>query len=303
MEIKTRQKITCITRDKKASIIGDLLKFTLESQVNQTLEFNLGLSKEFCINLLEEDPNDMSYSFDGVAQYPLYKRFALYHSVTCGALWRTYVKMMFCDEDNGSKTVEGRCATGDYIIIGLGDVILVNKTVSGLYTFICFLNVHRYASFLKMLHAESLEKVLPGVKTVEEGIRSRVSVICAQQLLDCKLLNISGKPGVKIYRKLYAEEKEVSNGVLAICVSKLAAQPYLSLASILFGLSYGGVQSQLGTAGSALAKHAERSSNRFQLAMDVINRLIAASCWQNIHAVPQHGAVFGIRVVDGYGAR
>jgi hypothetical protein len=37
--------------------------------------------------------------------------------------------------------------------------------------------------------------------------------------------------------------------------------------------------------------------------MDVINRLIAASCWQNIHAVPQHGAVFGIRVVDGYGAR
>ncbi|KAJ6866011.1 hypothetical protein NC652_037515 [Populus alba x Populus x berolinensis] len=70
------------------------------------------------------------------------------------------------------------------------------------------MNVHRYASFFKMLQAESLEKVLPGVKTVEEG--------------------------VKIYRKLYAEEKEVSNGVLAICVSKLAAQPYLSLASILF---------------------------------------------------------------------
>ncbi|KAJ6866037.1 hypothetical protein NC652_037538 [Populus alba x Populus x berolinensis] len=39
-----------------------------------------------------------------------------------------------------------------------------------------------------------------------------------------------------------------------------------------------------------------------KLAMYVINRLIAASCWQNIHAVPQHGAVFGIRVVDGYGA-
>ncbi|KAL3567401.1 hypothetical protein D5086_030052, partial [Populus alba] len=37
-----------------------------------------------------------------------------------------------------------------------------------LYTFICFLNVHRYASFFKMLQAESLEKVIPGVKTVEE---------------------------------------------------------------------------------------------------------------------------------------
>ncbi|XP_073261780.1 uncharacterized protein [Populus alba] len=125
--------------------------------------------------------------------------------------------------------------------------------------------------------------------------------VSRKSFLELKLLK-KGKPGVKIYRKLYAEEKEVSNGVLAICVSKLAAQPYLSLASILF------------IKGSALAKHAERSSDRFQstnrlgrswwkwLAMYVINRLIAASCWQNIHAVPQHGAVFGIRVVDGYGA-
>ncbi|XP_073261700.1 uncharacterized protein [Populus alba] len=71
--------------------------------------------------------------------------------------------------------------------------------------------------------------------------------VSRKSFLDLKLLK-KGKPGVKIYRKLYAEEKEVSNGVLAICVSKLAAQPYLSLASILFGLSYGGVQSQLGTA-------------------------------------------------------
>ncbi|KAB5515691.1 hypothetical protein DKX38_026347 [Salix brachista] len=39
---------------------GDLVKFTLEFHVNQTLEFNLGLSKNFRINLLEEDPNDMS---------------------------------------------------------------------------------------------------------------------------------------------------------------------------------------------------------------------------------------------------
>ena len=69
---KRGKNVTCITRDRKASLcdrengerlrdsIGDLLKFTLESHVNQTLEFNLGLSKEFCIDLLEEDPNDMS---------------------------------------------------------------------------------------------------------------------------------------------------------------------------------------------------------------------------------------------------
>ncbi|KAF9663199.1 hypothetical protein SADUNF_Sadunf17G0013500 [Salix dunnii] len=74
-------------------------------------------------------------------------------------------------------------------------------------------------------------------------------------------LKLDGKPGVKIYRNFYAEKKKVSNGVLAICVSKLAAQPSLSLASILFGLSYGGVRS----------------------------------------TVPQHGAIFDIRVADGYG--
>ncbi|XP_052304186.1 uncharacterized protein LOC18106874 isoform X6 [Populus trichocarpa] len=86
--------------------------------------------------------------------------------------------------------------------------------------------------------------------------------VSRKSFLELKLLK-KGKPGVKIYRKLYAEEKEVSNGVLAICVSKLAAQPYLSLASILF------------IKGSALAKHAERSSDRFQS----INRL-GRSWWK-----------------------
>lgn len=40
-----------------------------------------------------------------------------------------------------------------------------------------------------------------------------------------------------------------------------------------------------------------------RLAMNVISRLIVSCCWSNIHVVPQHGAVFEIRVADGYGAR
>ncbi|XP_011007395.1 PREDICTED: uncharacterized protein LOC105113079 isoform X2 [Populus euphratica] len=308
--------------EKQREGIEELLKFTLESHINQTLEINLGLSKDFCINLLEEDPNDMlchstptpTDSFDGVALYPLYKRLAsaLYRSVKSGAVCRTYEKMVFGDKDSnlkqkeenwdqlikekglelinvlegisceihvqepyfsllkdGRKKIEGRCATGDYLRIEPGDLILVNKIVV-----LKVEDVRRYASFSKMLQAESLKKVLPGVKTVEEG--------------------------VQIYRKFYTEEKEMSNGVLAICVSKLAAQPYLSLASILFGLSYGGVQRLLGLADTsgtvsnalppprsmllssfifpynpnikgsalthgarALAKHAERSRDRY----------------------------------------
>ncbi|KAJ6377746.1 hypothetical protein OIU78_028049 [Salix suchowensis] len=65
---------------------------------------------------------------------------------------------------DGRKTIEGRCATGDYTRIEPGDLILVNKILA-----LKVEDVHRYASFSKMLQAESLEKVLPGVKTVEEG--------------------------------------------------------------------------------------------------------------------------------------
>lgn len=76
-----------------------------------------------------------------------------------------------------------------------------------------------------MLEAESLVKVLPGVKTIEEG--------------------------EQIYRKFYTEEKERSNGVLAICISKIATQPYVTLASILSGLGYVGIQSLLGLSHTA----------------------------------------------------
>lgn len=42
-----------------------------------------------------------------------------------------------------------------------------------------------------------------------------------------------GLSGVQVYRKFYTEEKEKTNGVAAICVAKMAAQPYLSSARIL----------------------------------------------------------------------
>ncbi|KAJ6733924.1 RNA-BINDING ASCH DOMAIN PROTEIN [Salix koriyanagi] len=150
---------------KQRESIEELLKFTLESHINQTPEFNLGLYKDFCVKLLEEDPNDTSChstptdSSYGVVLYPLYICFAsaLYQYVKSGAVCRTYEKMVFSDkgselkqkEENwnqlikgkglelinvlegisceihvqepyfsllkdGRKTIEGRCATGDY---------------------------------------------------------------------------------------------------------------------------------------------------------------------------------------------
>ncbi|KAI9193866.1 hypothetical protein LWI28_000857 [Acer negundo] len=355
----------------------ELVKFTLLSHVNQTLDFDLGLSLEFCSGLLKQEPNDNAVSrsagvdFDygspeGVPLYPLYKRLAsaLYCSVNQRVFCKTCEVVGLINEDDfskqrekewsgllldkgsglvnileavdfelhvqehffslikdGVKTVEGRCAVGDYNRIGSGAMILLNKCM--LLEVQC---VRQYALFSEMLEAESLQKVLPGVQTIEEG--------------------------VQIYRKFYVEEKERSNGVLAICVSKMPAQPYISLASILSGLSYWGIQSLLGlahTAGTmsnalppprssllssfmfpfkpnvksstlthgarALAKHANRTSDKYwgifngsdsdknRLAMDVIGHLIAHCCWLNLHIVPPHGIVFELRVADGYGAR
>lgn len=71
-----------------------------------------------------------------------------------------------------------------------------------------------------MLEAESLKEVLPGVDTTEEG--------------------------VQVYRRFYSEEKERSNGVLAISVKKLVSQPSINLSSMLSELSYAGVQRLLG---------------------------------------------------------
>lgn len=36
----------------------ELVKFTLESYINETSEIDLGLSKAFCSNLLKDDPTD-----------------------------------------------------------------------------------------------------------------------------------------------------------------------------------------------------------------------------------------------------
>jgi hypothetical protein len=36
----------------------ELVRFTLESYIDETLEIDLGLSKAFCSNLLKVDPSD-----------------------------------------------------------------------------------------------------------------------------------------------------------------------------------------------------------------------------------------------------
>ncbi|KAG6730673.1 hypothetical protein I3842_01G092200 [Carya illinoinensis] len=156
----------------------ELLRFTLESHINETLQFDLLLSKAFCYNLLKDDPTDTNSSpIDsslGVPSYPLYKRLAssLLESIDSKTFCRSHCNFMLIPEGSsfkqkeaewqkivfhkgselvnlmktavhelhvqepffsqlkdGQKTIEGRCAVGDYNRIASGSLILFNKCV------------------------------------------------------------------------------------------------------------------------------------------------------------------------------
>ncbi|KAL6208485.1 hypothetical protein ACLB2K_019434 [Fragaria x ananassa] len=95
-----------------------------------------------------------------------------------------------------------------------GALILFNKCL-----IVEVKEVQSYGSFSDMFKAESLQKVLPGVITIEEGLQ--------------------------VYRRFYTEEIERSNGVIAICIEELSAQVYMCFAKLLSDLGCEGIQSLL----------------------------------------------------------
>ncbi|NJE30162.1 ASCH domain-containing protein [Thermococcus sp. 18S1] len=91
----------------------------------------------------------------------------------------------------GRKRIEGRLYDEKRQGIRPGDeIIFENKLV-------CVVkDVRVYSSFREMLEKEGLENVLPGVGSVEDGVR--------------------------VYRRFYSEEKERKYGVAAIEVEPVA---------------------------------------------------------------------------------
>ncbi|EYU41088.1 hypothetical protein MIMGU_mgv1a026125mg [Erythranthe guttata] len=77
-------------------------------------------------------------------------------------IWLRQLLFFLCAD--GLKTIEGRCATGDYKRIQSGHLLLFNKCL-----ILEVQDVRYYASFHDMLEMESLAKVLPGVPSIEEG--------------------------------------------------------------------------------------------------------------------------------------
>ncbi|XP_022992291.1 uncharacterized protein LOC111488653 isoform X3 [Cucurbita maxima] len=229
---------------KVEDCVQELLKFVLQSSINGTLDFDLGLSSTFCAGLLKHDPssNLLPDSTAGVPPYPLYKRLssALWESICYGSFCPMYKRMLMTNGESslkqkeekwlklimdkgsemvelkdGQKSIEGKYALAKYNRLEPGMLIIFNK---------CLLfeisDVRRYASIYDMLESENLRSIIPGVESIDEGLQ--------------------------ILKFLNEEEEEIADGVLAICISSVPLQPYISLAAIISELSYEGLQGLLG---------------------------------------------------------
>ena len=71
-----------------------------------------------------------------------------------------------------AKTCEGRLNTGDFYEMKKGDtIIFTNDDFKFSRSFRCEItSVHNYSSFEEYLHVETLEKCLPGMDTIDEGV-------------------------------------------------------------------------------------------------------------------------------------
>ncbi|WVZ52899.1 hypothetical protein U9M48_003902 [Paspalum notatum var. saurae] len=295
-----------------SSAIGELLRFVLSSHASANAPDDFPLSPSYCARLLEDDgdlcgkltagllqffeegrlPGPPAAAGIPVAEEGAEKRDWEAVLLEKGAeLKRMYNAVefelhvqepYFTQLKAEAKKVEGRLATGNYNLITQGSLLLFNKCL-----LLNVMAVRKYGSFGEMLQAEIISNVLPGILSIEEG--------------------------VKVYRKFYTEEKENSYGVLAISVSKPQDQPYITMTNILVELGYDGLRSLLGMAktvgtvpdGLPPPRSALISSysSKNQLAYETIDSLLRECCWMNVYLTQPYGPVFEIRVREGYGAR
>lgn len=232
------------------------------------------------------------------------------------------VEPFFSFLQEGKKTVEGRCNVGKYAEVKEGQFLFFNDSL-----LLRVETIKKYCSFQEMLETEEISSVLPGIKSVEEGL--------------------------KIYRQFYYEEKERTNGVVAFHVTHFSeplGKPLLEcMNTIMESLGINGVRVLLRlrrTLGSipnavppsprlliksfceplrpklvlsvgarALAKHSHRSEKGWWgeckgseakvnlSSLEVLHRIMKNCVWINIHCLPHDVPFFEIRVRDGYGAR
>ena len=92
----------------------------------------------------------------------------------------------------GLKTVEGRLNKGDFMSLNKGDILSITNNELGFerkYE-IQITSIHKYKTFSDYLKKEKIEKCLPGIDTIEDG--------------------------VKVYYKYYSKHDEEKYNIIAI---------------------------------------------------------------------------------------
>ena len=100
--------------------------------------------------------------------------------------WFSHIK-------TGKKQVEGRLNKSSFSTLQVGDKIIWNNGKQKITTVV--VSIHHHKDFKKMLKQHRLKNTLPGIKTIEDG--------------------------VKIYSKFYSKKDIIKYGVLAIKLTML----------------------------------------------------------------------------------
>ena len=103
------------------------------------------------------------------------------YTVTVKEPWFSFIKQ-------GEKKIEGRLNRGLFRKINKGDIVVwINRDQK---VKVRITDKKVYKSFREMIEKEGLDKVLPSIKTIDDG--------------------------VNVYRQYFSEMDEMSNGVVAI---------------------------------------------------------------------------------------
>ena len=95
------------------------------------------------------------------------------HKIHCQEPWFSLIRQ-------GKKPVEGRKATEQYSRIKAGDTI---QFFCGSESFECKVTgINKYLSLEEYLRNETLERALPGVSSMEEGIRIYLQWSTSEQI-------------------------------------------------------------------------------------------------------------------------
>ena len=93
---------------------------------------------------------------------------------------------------HGHKTCEGRLDKGFWGQLDYGDIITFHNDFNEKCQ-VKVVGTHRYARFRDMIEHETLEKTLPGITNLDQG--------------------------VAVYHEFYSKEQELMHGVVAILIS------------------------------------------------------------------------------------